>query len=230
MAASCTVTEKTVSVKSGPRGRGIPQKMENGYEYTYRIYCNKAGDYNIFVALRSIVDDQKGDQVDEVVRYNTVTGVFEMGSTTVDQQTIRDLEAKEDVTINILKGAGYNAEADVTETVNAALEASAAAAEAENKANEELTAAQEAFAAAQETAQTAEAEAAEQALEEAQEQQAAAEEALDDAAQAAQTAQEAVDAAREEAQEAHEEVSDAQEALETAEQDLADANEALETL
>lgn len=211
MAASCTVTEKTVSVKSGPRGRGIPQKMENGYEYTYRIYCNKAGNYNIFVTLRSIVDDQKGDQVDEVVRYNTVTGVFEMGSTTVDQQTIRDLEAKEDVTINILKGAGYNAEA-------------------ENKANEELIAAQEAFVAAQETAQTAEAEAAEQALEEAQEQRAAAEEALDDAAQAAQTAQEAVDAAWEEAQEAHEEVSDAQEALETVEQDLAGANEALETL
>lgn len=189
--------------------------LDEGDAYTYRIYCNKDGDYNIFVTLQSIVANSKGDQVEQVVKYNTVTGAFEMGYTTVDQQTLRDLSTNQYVTVNILSGVGYPKEADVTETANAALEAFAAAAEEETKASEELTAAQEVD---------------EAAKAEAEEKQAAAEEALDDAAQAAQTAQEAVDTAREEAQEANEEVSDAQEALETAEQDLADANEVLEAL
>ena len=196
--------------------------LEEEDEYTYRIYkCNGASEkgYNIFFVLESIEDKELGQEVLQVVMYNTVTGTYMLGDTAV---TV-DVEKNK-----VLNGGlfGNNAEDITTE----AQDALAGLSEAESKAIEAEEAAKTAET-DKETASKLESDKQKEADDAAAESEQAnadlieATETADKAEQADQTAKDELDKAQTEHADAKEQEAAAQDELDDATQSVTQAVE-----
>lgn len=205
----------------------------DGQDYTYCIYKCKGtaqDEYNVFFVFESIVDSETGDVVTSVVKYNTETGTYFSGTTTVKAETTKNTN-KVNVTYNILNGEDYSG-SDITEDALSAIAAAKAAEDALQTANSTLETAKTTVTEATEANTTAQAESTAAAADStaAADQLAACEAEKAAAAANDAAAQETLQDAQEKADGAEQEVADAQETLDTADQTLLDANEALANL
>lgn len=92
--------------------------LPDGQEYTYRIALQKDGSFNLFIAFESVKDEELDTPIQNVVRYNSVSGVYTLGNSVVDMDNDSN---------KILSGADFKASADVTQIAADALAAKDAA-------------------------------------------------------------------------------------------------------